>query len=259
MFNVLIVNDWHAIAEVYLYASRNSQPYIVYPFFIAGNLISVSIMLNCVTAFFVGAFVAKLEEEDTEESGEIRVVQQRTTQFRIDSSSRSLRRISSSGVSTGSNRAVSGNPDVIEFDVYERPTYDKIMKTVSGGDSEDSVEAYAKDICEKIKTFEALSPPGGPKLGFLIVCQQPVSRYGNRRFQTMAEGFMDASQVYVVASGLHAQLLEPENCERDFVTRTFQNGYDEVLTVKASLIRQIPPVSLLVASVASAQSSVLVP
>ena len=33
-------------------------------------------------------------------------------------------------------------PDVVEFDVYERPTFDKIMKTVSGGDTEDEVAAY---------------------------------------------------------------------------------------------------------------------
>lgn len=54
MFQVLVVNDWHAIAEVFLYATRSSSPYIVYPFFVVGNLINVSIMLNCLTAFFVG-------------------------------------------------------------------------------------------------------------------------------------------------------------------------------------------------------------
>ena len=102
MFNVLIVNDWHAISEVFTYASWHSEPYIVYPFFVLGNLISVSIMLNCVTAFFVGAFVAKLEEEDTEESSEIRVVRQKAKQFTIDASSRSLRRINSSGLSASS-------------------------------------------------------------------------------------------------------------------------------------------------------------
>lgn len=53
MFQVLVVNDWHAIAEVFLYADRCSSPNIVYPFFILGNLIGVSILINVVTAFFV--------------------------------------------------------------------------------------------------------------------------------------------------------------------------------------------------------------
>ena len=53
MFQVLVVNDWHAIAEVFLHASRCSHPDIVYPFFIVGNLFGVSILLNVITAFFV--------------------------------------------------------------------------------------------------------------------------------------------------------------------------------------------------------------
>ena len=142
---------------------------------------------------------------------------------------------------------------MVEFDVYERPTYDKIMKTVSGGDTEDNVAAYAKDICEKIKAFEALSPIDGPKLGFLIVCQQPINHYGNRRFQILAEEFMESNQIHGVASGLHAQLLEPENREQNSIVRSFENTESSrLLTIKASLIRQSPPVSLLVASVSSA-------
>lgn len=53
MFQVLVVNDWHAIAEVFLYASRCSSPQIVYPFFVVGNLVGVNILLNVITAFFV--------------------------------------------------------------------------------------------------------------------------------------------------------------------------------------------------------------
>ena len=53
VFNVLVVNDWHAIAQVYLYANRCSSPYIVYPFFVATICCAVFIMLNVITAFFV--------------------------------------------------------------------------------------------------------------------------------------------------------------------------------------------------------------
>jgi hypothetical protein len=53
IFNVLVVNDWHSIAQVFLHANRCSSPYIVYPFFVAAICCAVFIMLNVVTAFFV--------------------------------------------------------------------------------------------------------------------------------------------------------------------------------------------------------------
>ena len=53
MFQVLVVNDWHAIAEVFVHASRCSSPKVVYSFFVIGNLVGVSILLNLITAFFV--------------------------------------------------------------------------------------------------------------------------------------------------------------------------------------------------------------
>mmetsp|Transcript_7243 Transcript_7243/g.17642 ORF Transcript_7243/g.17642 Transcript_7243/m.17642 type:complete len:381 (-) Transcript_7243:2072-3214(-) len=53
VFNLLIVNDWHSIAEVYLYAEWNASPYVVYPFFVSVICIGVFIMLNVITAFFV--------------------------------------------------------------------------------------------------------------------------------------------------------------------------------------------------------------
>jgi hypothetical protein len=53
MFNIMVMNDWHAIADVFLYADRNSSKLIVYPFFVSAICISVFILLNVVTAFFV--------------------------------------------------------------------------------------------------------------------------------------------------------------------------------------------------------------
>lgn len=53
VFNVMVVNDWHEIARVFLFAERFSQPYIVYTYFVVVVLIAVCIMLNVITAFFV--------------------------------------------------------------------------------------------------------------------------------------------------------------------------------------------------------------
>jgi hypothetical protein len=59
MFNVFVVNDWHVIAEVFLYADRFSSPMIVYPFFIVGICCGVFIMLNVVIAFFVEGKISR--------------------------------------------------------------------------------------------------------------------------------------------------------------------------------------------------------
>jgi len=53
MFNVAVVNDWHAIAEIYLYADRNSSDWIVYSFFISALCFMVFLMINVIIAFFV--------------------------------------------------------------------------------------------------------------------------------------------------------------------------------------------------------------
>ena len=53
MFNVAVVNDWHAIAQVFFYADRNSSDFIVYLFFVSAICFMVFIMINVITAFFV--------------------------------------------------------------------------------------------------------------------------------------------------------------------------------------------------------------
>ncbi|MGK3737331.1 MAG: hypothetical protein ACI8RD_001115 [Bacillariaceae sp.] len=53
MFNIAVVNDWHAIAAVFLYADRNSSAIIVHSFFIIAICLMVYIMVNVLTAFFV--------------------------------------------------------------------------------------------------------------------------------------------------------------------------------------------------------------
>ena len=53
VFNVLVVNDWHQIAKVFLYASRNNGSFVVYAYFIMVVVVGVVILLNVVTAFFV--------------------------------------------------------------------------------------------------------------------------------------------------------------------------------------------------------------
>lgn len=255
MFQVLVGNDWQAIAQVYLFATRNSSPYLVYPFFVIANLLSVSILLNCLTAFFVGAFVTKLDEGhtmDKDNHTEVFTTTQKARDFSIQSSPSLIRKLSSKRNSIEENEDVSDllsvtaeNPFVFEFDVFEREGFDKIMKTVSGGSER---EKYAKDVCDMLEVFENLSP-GRSQVGYLVCCQQTMNRYGNRRFQTLTNTFLSESVLHTIVSGMHAELLTIVTSDQS-IHRSFAspNG-DTSLELSASILRHHPPVSLFVARI----------
>lgn len=248
MFQVLIINDWHAIAEVYLYATKHSSPYIVYPFFVGGNLISVSIMLNCLTAFFVGAFVTKLENGSVDDQEEVAVTVQREREFVIDTSGQSVRKVLSMGVL---DRSVhSEKSEQFEYDVFEREGFDQIMKTVAGGS--DDADVYAKEVCDMLEIFERLCP-GRSKLGYLVCCQQTMNRFGNRRFQSLAEDFMEVNQLHALVSNMHAELILVTNREKSITREVVKDG--QRLCLSASLLRQHPAISLFVSVKEKSESS----
>jgi Ion transport protein len=109
MFQILAVNDWYAIAEVFLHATQNASVYIVYPFFIVANLICVSIMLNVLTAFFVESFVTKLHD-DKDAPAEATATMHKERDFSIKTSEGNVRRVAS-----GSNMMES-DAQITKFD-----------------------------------------------------------------------------------------------------------------------------------------------
>jgi hypothetical protein len=123
MFNIFVVNDWQAIAGVYLNcAEKLSSPYIVYPFFVIANLVGVNIMLNVFTAFFVGAFVTKVEDKS--------------------SLSMSAQNITSAMIIN----------DADCFRVQERHGYDSVISTITGHDEETIARHYQIALKEQIET-----------------------------------------------------------------------------------------------------------
>ncbi len=149
MFNIFVVNDWHAIANVYLFADRCNSPYIVYPFFISANLLGVSILLNVLTAFFVGSFVTKVESEQNNQSNDNK---HSTLKLRMPGRQSSAM----SEISLSNNRgAASQSTSISEFHVFERQGYDSVMKTITGDGDETT---FAKKACELLEIFERLIP-----------------------------------------------------------------------------------------------------
>lgn len=255
MFQILAVNDWYAIADVFLYATRNADIYIVYPFFIIANLICVSIMLNVLTAFFVESFVTKLNG-DKDAPAEATATMHKDRDFTIKTAESDARRVSSTrnihqllkadrGGDAGS--AGSAESEKFEFDVYERQGYDKIMQTVAGSVYQGD---FARDVCHYLETYESLAP-GRETVGYLVCDQQTLERFGNRRFKTKAIGCLDENMLHSIVSDMHAELLALPpgfNVQDRSLTRTFphKRKSGKALEISASLLRRHPALSLFV-------------
>lgn len=193
IFNVLVINDWHEIAKVFLYADRNSQSYVVYPYFVIVVLIAVCIMLNVITAFFVEskypsctfvqedtgpsphfnfsstlAFVTRLSKNDIENDGVINL-QKPQAEFNIATPkqpsksnmfSREFSWASFVGddptpVNTDIASRSSDSREIVQFDVFERHGFDRIMKSVANTTSDQ--EEIAKCICDTLEAVAHLS------------------------------------------------------------------------------------------------------
>jgi hypothetical protein len=252
MFQVLVVNDWHAIAKVFLYATKFSSPYIVYPFFIGANLVCVSIMLNCLTAFFVGAFVTKLND-DMDAEAEVTSSGRPSVRLSLDQSRQSTQRMTSQIADKAVKEEEGGDDDgeeedeQYEFDVYEREGYDKIMRTVAGGN--DHHDEFARHICDVLELFEGLCS-GRERVGYMVCCQQTLNRYGNRRFQSHAKNFIHENALHMVVSDMHAELLLFGPRDR-VLQREFKHleASNKKLEITASLIRHQPVMSLFVSRI----------
>lgn len=265
MFQVLVVNDWHAIAQVFQFANRCSSNFIVFPFFISANLFGVSVMLNVLTAFFVESFVTKLHNDvDAPAEDTTTVHNKKERDFSIETSTRKAKRIAHSAKKkrnssldhgTESHGAdadseCSSTSEKFEFDVYEREGYDKIMQTVSAAQGLYDGD-MARNICAYLEIFESLTP-GREPVGYLICDQRTLERFGNRRFKSKSIGFLDENRLHGVVTDMHAELLAlatKVDFEEKSLIRSFQHRRDpnRILEISASLLRRQPALSLFVA------------
>lgn len=230
IFNILIVNDWQAIANVYLHADRCYSPYIVYPFFILVNLVGVSILLNVLTAFFIGAFVAKVESRQTQSISLIngRHVQPRST---LDEE-----------ISSELQGEV-----LHQFRIFQRQGFDDVMKTVTG--SNDGV-TLAKRAVEVLQHFEALSLVMSDKIAYVTCCHQSNMFFGNRAFVEMTKAIEDET-LYTIIGDLFSKLMFPiENgldtngeSAKNCVTH---NLFEYELSFRGTMMHRGPPVALFV-------------
>lgn len=267
MFQVLVTNDWQAIAKVFTYATRCSSPFIVYPFFVIANLTGVSIMLNVVTAFFVESFVTKIN--DGMEGPSDQTTLQKERDFGIKTSESSIRRVRSSEFKSN-RRAVdeaidhgadadseaSSGSEMHEFDVFEREGYDNIMRTVAGASDSDEI---ARTVSSYFEIFETLAP-GRESVGYLVCDQQTLERYGNLRFQSKTAGFLEEKELHVIVNDMHSELLalsSSQSFNQDkSLLRTYRNpaSPNNLLEISGALLRRRPALSLFVTRVRRLES-----
>jgi hypothetical protein len=149
--------------------------------------------------------------------------------------------------------------EIFQFDVYEREGFDQIMRTVAG--ASDQEEAFARSVCDNLELFESMTP-GREKVGYIVVCQQSMTRFGNRRFETLAEGFISSPDLLQrIVNDLHTELLvltSRKNSENRKLVRSFPHesgDHSRKLEIVASLIRHRPAVSLLVSRIKRSTSA----
>lgn len=253
MFQVLVVNDWDQLAQVFLVGSHNSSPFIVYTFFVIAILVGVSIMMNVLIAFFVEAFVTKFNNDTDAPADLTATVHKDSPEFTPSKKQRSKAKSAQRGrkLDNDSDHDAdsegSSASEIYEFDVYEREGFNKIMQTVAGSNDHND---FGRLICSYLEVFESLSP-GREPVGWLVCDQQTLDRFGNQRFETKAVGFLKEKDLQAVVSNMHSELLAlaPRASFQDnsLIRRFPHKDKPSVsLEIAAKLLRRHPALSLFV-------------
>jgi len=226
MFNIFVVNDWQSIAGVYLTADRFSSPYLVYPFFIGANLIGVNILLNVFTAFFVGAFVTKVENTNSGRRSNLHI------------SMSSILDVSSSNLANDANH---NSESVPRYHILERRGYDNVISTITGDEESD----IAKKACGILSTVDRLIPREH-RIGYLVCYHQSKDYISNPTFLSLIAGFINDDDLQKIVAEVFSALSES-------VDKTeIRNEYpsilgDGTLSLAASLCGRSPTMVLIVA------------
>ena len=148
MFQTLVVNDWHAIASVFLFADAHSTPILVWIFFISANLIGV-IIFNVMLAFFVGAFITKIDGHKVEVTKND-LNDPDSSVYLSSKQVHKLRHKTQSETST-----VNSLTSSCRFQMAERQGYNQILDILVGDEKENT--ELCRNICHVLRIFESLS------------------------------------------------------------------------------------------------------
>ena len=197
MYQVLVINDWHAIAAVFL---GISDSLVVYTFFISANLITVSIFLNVMVSFFVGAF--SLDEASKSNKGDV-TNEETTDTMMVESEAK----LDLPNGERNERELANGHLPLqsqISIEILQREgRFDHLLKSMIGQDDSDMNNATAR-ICEALTLFESLQSQT-PDVGFMVSCQQSLARYGNSIFANLFNYFVSENEMHTVLTDIQNQ------------------------------------------------------
>jgi hypothetical protein len=252
LFQVLVINDWHAIAQVFILPGHTATNALVYPFFIIANLALTSVLLNVMIAFFVNAFVTKATGKLLIGADQIGT---RTKAFGLEQS------ILSDDLSAG----IKSEADVAAVDqsitISERQGFDNIMRTIAREGDEEGEENAARVSSQMLQLFEELllTSDGSAKVGYLVSCHKSKHRYGNQRLVDHIKPFMDTRTFHRIIGEMSrelAHLAESEDMTSFTLERIFRApapDETQALELRASLLAD-STVSLFVSRLIDASS-----
>jgi len=221
IFQVLVINDWHAIALVFILPGSATNV-LVYPYFVLANLVLTSVLLNVMIAFFVNAFVTKA----TETSMVIGKEHSERTKKSI--------RHSGSFLSRSSYSTLDEHEQLVT--ISERQGFDSILRTIAGdGDDDDSAR-----LCSHVlERFEQISLPS-EKVGYLVACQKSNTRYGNQRMMNIVGQFMDPRAMHQIVGEMALEVANlPEDRSTASLKRTFHApNMSQGLEMRASILEE---------------------
>lgn len=219
IFQLLVINDWHAIALVFILPDYATNT-LVYPFFVLANLVLTSVLLNVMIAFFVNAFVTKATDN--------------TMVIRTENSERMRKSIRhSESLQSRSSYSTAGEREQL-VTISERQGFDTIMRIIAGDGKEDD----SARLCSRVlELFEQISLPP-EKVGYLVACQKSNTRYGNQRMMNLVEQFMDARTMHRIIAEMAVEMTNlPEGRSTAGLKRTFDAPeISQRLEIRASLL-----------------------
>jgi len=198
----------------------------VYPFFIGANLIGVNILLNVLTAFFVGAFVTKVENKNLGRSNNLHI----SMSSGLDVSSANL-----------ANTTNHSGETIPRYHILERRGYDNVISTITGDEESD----IAKKACEVLSTFDRLTPRQN-EIGYLVCYHQSKDYIANPIFLSLTRGFINDDDLQKTVAEIFSSLSD--RADRAEIRKEYPSDLgDGMLSLAASLCGRNPTMVLIVA------------
>ena len=238
LFQVLVVNDWHAIALVFVVPGHTVTNTLVYPFFILANLALTSVLLNVMIAFFVNAFVTKATEKRM-----IIGADQGGARKKVSSLENS---ILSNDLSAGINSEAAATVDqtITTITISERQGFDNILKTIareSGEDGEDNAARIGSQVLQAFEELSMSSDNTSTKIGYLVSCRKSKHRYGNQRLMNHIRPYMDARTLHQIIGEMSMELADfaEDGAAASYTLERMIRapGETKTLEIRASLLR----------------------